>query len=320
MATLIWLGADMLIGNYSVLSKTPGRWIGGGAIGQGMNRGDFNKTSMARAVFTNANWDKLSGLPDGYRPPYAWMLPLLAGGLSSRGNISGQGSATISMAGGLNAEAALSGAGDMSATGALIVSLVASLSGSGDITNASAIAFLNLAASLAGSGDLSGAVTAIAHAAAEVAGSGDVNSTISALGTLAATIVVTGTGLTTSNVGAAVWAALAASNNVAGTMGEKLNDAGSAQNPWTEALPGAYVAGTAGYIVGNILDLIGERLVEGGLSQDEVSRIMLAALAGKREGLGTATEQYMAQDGTTPRITLTGFDASGNGTPAVDGS
>ena len=311
----------MLIGNYSVLSKTPGRWIGGGAIGQGMNRGDFNKTSMARAVFTNANWDKLSGLPDGYRPPYAWMLPLLAGGLSSRGNISGQGSATISMAGGLNAEAALSGAGDMSATGALIVSLVASLSGSGDITNASAIAFLNLAASLAGSGDLSGAVTAIAHAAAEVAGSGDVNSTISALGTLAATIVVTGTGLTTSNVGAAVWSALAASNNVAGTMGEKLNDAGSASNPWTEALPGAYLEGTAGYIVGNILDLIGSRLIENGLTQDEVTRIMLAALAGRSERPTTETAVFFGQDGSTQRIAAEVVPITGERTTViVDGS
>jgi hypothetical protein len=33
-------------------------------------------------------------------------------------------------------------------------------------------------------------------------------------------------------------------------MGEKLNDAGAASNPWTEALPGAYSEGTAGKIIG----------------------------------------------------------------------
>jgi hypothetical protein len=34
-------------------------------------------------------------------------------------------------------------------------------------------------------------------------------------------------------------------------------------------------------------------------------------LAGKTVGIGTATEQYMAQDGTTPRIAAE-FDAQGN--------
>jgi hypothetical protein len=37
-------------------------------------------------------------------------------------------------------------------------------------------------------------------------------------------------------------------------MGEKLNDAGSAANPWTENLPGSYIPGQAGYIVGTNLD------------------------------------------------------------------
>ena len=40
-----------------------------------------------------------------------------------------------------------------------------------------------------------------------------------------------------------VWNALAASYNATGTMGEKMNDAGSASNPWTEVLEGAYTAG-----------------------------------------------------------------------------
>jgi hypothetical protein len=56
-----------------------------------------------------------------------------------------------------------------------------------------------------------------------------------------------------------------------------------------------------------------------GLSAEEMMRVMLAALAGKRQGLGTATEEYMAQDGITPRITLTP-DVSGNGTPVLNGA
>ena len=60
------------------------------------------------------------------------------------------------------------------------------------------------------------------------------------------------------------------------------------------------------------------KVIESGLTSEEILRVALAALAGKRQGLGTATEQYMAQDGTTPRITLTP-DAYGNGTPTLNG-
>ncbi len=56
-----------------------------------------------------------------------------------------------------------------------------------------------------------------------------------------------------------------------------------------------------------------------GLTAEQIMRVMLAALAGKRQGLGTATEEYMAQDGVTPRITLTA-DAEGNGTPIINGA
>lgn len=59
--------------------------------------------------------------------------------------------------------------------------------------------------------------------------------------------------------------------------------------------------------------------LEGALSAEETLRILLAALAGKREGIGTATERYYGQDGVTPRITLTP-DQHGNGAPVVDGA
>jgi hypothetical protein len=56
-----------------------------------------------------------------------------------------------------------------------------------------------------------------------------------------------------------------------------------------------------------------------GLTAEEIMRITLAALAGKRQGLGTATETYLAQDGVTPRITLTP-DVNGNGVPTLNGA
>ena len=60
-------------------------------------------------------------------------------------------------------------------------------------------------------------------------------------------------------------------------------------------------------------------IIEGALTAEAVQRISLAALAGKRAGMGTATEQYFGQDGTTPRVTLEA-DASGNGTPLLNGA
>ena len=66
----------------------------------------------------------------------------------------------------------------------------------------------------------------------------------------------------------------------------------------------------------DIIDGTWSKALEG-LTAEQMMRVMLAALAGKREGLGTATEQYMARDGVTPRITLTP-DANGNGTPTVN--
>jgi len=46
-----------------------------------------------------------------------------------------------------------------------------------------------------------------------------------------------------------VWDESAASHNTAGTMGNKLNAAASAGDPWTTALPASYGAGTAGFIL-----------------------------------------------------------------------
>ena len=45
-----------------------------------------------------------------------------------------------------------------------------------------------------------------------------------------------------------------ASHQTPGTAGKKLDDAGAAADPWSTALPGAYGAGTAGYIIGTNLD------------------------------------------------------------------
>lgn len=189
----------MLIGNYSILYKLPLRYFGG-ATGQGYDLAGRSQPGMNMGRFSADAWDSKSGAPDGYRPPYTWVLPITAGGLSARNNLVGAGDLTAAVAGGVNGEATLAGVGSLTGTGALIISMVAALTGSGTISSANAIAFLNLAAALAGAGDLAGAATAIGHAAAALTGDGDASATATALGTLAASITVTGDLLTSANI------------------------------------------------------------------------------------------------------------------------
>lgn len=231
-----------------------GAGVSNGAYPSSLSANFARTAAMRNITAGNGITDETVGIPYGYRAPGAWMLPQKAGALSSHNVIAGAGAiADLNLAGGLNAEAALAGSGDLTGIGALIVSLVAALTGSGTISSATAQAFLNLAATLAGSGDLDGALTALAHAAAELSGDGDAAATATALGTMAASITVSGDLLTSTNVGAAVWSALAAANNEAGTMGNKLNSAASAGDPWGTTLPGAYGAGTGGFILGTYL-------------------------------------------------------------------
>lgn len=285
----------MLIGNYSVLAKTPGRWIGGGAIGLGMNRGDFNKTSMSRGVFNATDWEPKSGLPDGYRIPYAWVMPQTAGGLSTRNSVTGTGTISTTALAVRLAQANLTGSGDLTAIGGLIVQLIADIAGSGEISDADLKAFLQAVASIGGSGGISSAqATGLGQLIAAMTGLGTVDATLTGTGELTADLVVTGTGLTTGNVGAAVWAAIASANNTAGTMGEKLNDAGSASNPWTEVIEAGYTAA-------------------------EILRILAAHAAGAATGLEGANPQFTGLDGSTVRIDGT-YSAGTRTIDALDGS
>lgn len=83
--------------------------------------------------------------------------------------------------------------------------------------------------------------------------SGRIDASVGAM----ATDVITATALAASAVNEIadqVWDELIAGHLGAGSTGAALNAAGSAGDPWTTPLPGAYGAGTAGNIIGNNLD------------------------------------------------------------------
>ena len=168
----------------------------------------------------------LVSLPSGNRHPSAWMMPQKPGALASRNLITGTGSAAAAALAVKLAAADLTGSGSLEAVGGLIVQLIADIAGSGGISEADLKAFLQAVASIGGSGGISEAqATGLGELVAAITGLGLVDTTLTGTGELSADLVVTGAGLTTGNVGAAVWAAIAIANNTPETMGQKLNSA-----------------------------------------------------------------------------------------------
>lgn len=238
-----------------------------------------------------------ASLPEGCRHPHVWMMPQKAGRLASRNNATGTGTISANAWAVRLGEADLTGSGGItSAIGGLIVQLVATITGSGTVTNADVKAFLAAVASLTGTGGVSGAAaTGLGALLSALTGTGTAaGSTATGIGELEADIVAYGD-LTPEGLRDAVWNALAASYNATGTMGEKLNDAGSASNPWTE-------------------------VIESGYTAEQILRLIASAVAGKVSGAETSNILFTGLDGTTTRIDAT-VDTNGNRTSiTLDGS
>jgi hypothetical protein len=76
----------------------------------------------------------------------------------------------------------------------------------------------------------------------------------------------------------------------------------------------------ASFTLDQIRDAVWAKLLEGSVSADAVMRIMLAALSGQTEGIGTLLERYKSLDGGKARI-IANFDEQGNRTSVtLDGA
>lgn len=285
-----------LLGNYSVLQKSPAKYLTG-TVGFG-DRSNFNKPGMMRGRGTSSVW-QYDAQPSGFYAGRAYFPPVKAGRIVSRNVIKVQATASGAMGKPASATASLA---------------VVSYASGGLIAGGVAVCSFNIssAASIAGlaAGRATGQVRVNASAAIGASAFGIASSVVRvnafarpyALGYMKAS-TLDSTVLTAKAISTEVWAALAANNNTAGTMGQKLNSAASGGVDYA-----ALAAAVASHVI------------EGGVSLEAALRIMLAPLAGKAVGMGTATEVYMKQDGVTPRLTV-GFDAAGNRTSvAVDAS
>ena len=243
-----------LLGNYNVFLKCPVTNTGGdstsGIVGL---RSNWNVPGVSRNRFYGDNWlagtaDRF-GVPSAYSSPYAWTLPPHSGGIGSNIGLQGIGTITGSGALGINIDATMAGSGDISSANlGLILSAVATLSGIGGLS-ADILGKLDGAATLAGSGDFSGSLGALAGAVATLAGTGSMTGSTTALANISADIFVNSGTATTVEIVDAVWNSLAVDYNTSGTMGNKLNGAGSAGDPWTTDLDSYTTPGTAGALL-----------------------------------------------------------------------
>jgi hypothetical protein len=190
-----------------------------------------------------------SSFNNGYIPPYTWVLSPKAGGLSSVNEINGDGELTItSLSLGKALASTIAGSGTLdNASLSLVTSMAAAIAGSGTLS-ASMKGVVNVACTLAGSGDLSGAMGALAYCVATLAGTGSISSDMRGKLYMQASIYVNQSQAEVEDF----WNATASQNNNPGTMGEKLNDAGSASNPWADT--SSYGAGTKGALLEQIAD------------------------------------------------------------------
>lgn len=216
----------------------------------------FIMPDMASAVLqTAAN-------PPGHYLSRVYHPPIIVGEMAMRTD--GEGDLTGDLLPSRSMAIDLTGSGDLDATAALVISMLCAMTGSGTLT-AAIEGRLAMSIDFTGSGDLDAAMQGIASMAADLSGTGDLDATIAAYGNMAIDIVVTGSGLSTANVGAAVWSALQAQINNPGTAGAALLAAGSAGDPWSTALPGAYGAGTAGAMLSALIN---------GMTPDQVAQLL----------------------------------------------
>lgn len=190
-----------LLGNYTSLNSNVGNSIGSFSNNYGRLKVSRMMTFyIGDAVVTNIT-DKSSFI-NGYTPPYTWHLAPKAGGMSMQINASG--SITLSLTPQYPTSIDMTGSGSLSADASLVIGMLCAMLGSGTLT-ADIVGVANATASMTGSGDFEADISAFGNMVASLVGEGSLTAGIGAIANMSIDITVTGTGLTTANVGNAVF-------------------------------------------------------------------------------------------------------------------
>lgn len=274
-----------LIGNRSVLNKSPGRFLNAGV---GTFRSEFSKHGMRRS----AAYSSLSAVPNGHLSPSAWVLPRTSGGMSSInfttamvsgsglavGGVTTTGTSSITLAF-ADAFGELIASGGGTATFSLTSNnplLTASINGTGTAVATFSTNTPTLGALADGSGEV--AITLTATNSGRMPANDD-----SPLRTGTATLTLTGA-LVPYAIG-----------SMEGTTEEAgLSNAGIANSVWG-------------------------KVIEAGFTADQILRLLAAHAAGSATGLEGSNPQFTGLDGVTLRID--GAYVAGTRTiDALDGS
>lgn len=178
------------------------------------------------------------GIPMGYLHPGAWILPQKPGNLSSHNNARGEASCAATafwtMRGSVAGVSAVNGSGYVVAQG----------SGAAD-----------------GISTVGGVLGGFAWCAGIIYGIAIASMNSYATGSLSGHIYVNQSEATVEQIVDGVWDCDAVDHDISGTMGEAVNAAGTAGDPWSTTLPGAYTPGQAGYMFGQIYTYVTGKLL-----------------------------------------------------------
>jgi hypothetical protein len=248
----------MILGNIDQASFNPYRKLGHFSI-----QNNFQPSTWYLAYFpdtTSASTMSKACFPSGTQPPYSWLLAPKGGELSSTTQISGSGTLVSNQSNGINILADLDGSGDISnASLSLVTSMIAALAGVGSFEG-SMVGIVQLESDLAGTGSIEGALSMLSGLSATLAGVGTLAAAMRGDMFMEADIYVNQSEATVQQIVDGVWEAVALDHDTAGTMGEKMNDAGSAGDPWSTDLDPYTTAGTAGKIVKQIKSMTAAQL------------------------------------------------------------
>lgn len=198
--------------------------------------------------------------------------------------ILGDATLTGDLHGGKLATASLAGTSSLSANGSARAPATAALAGTSTLSGAM-VGRGAMVAALAGTSSLTAGLEALARMVAALVGTSTLTAETAAYASMSASIEAC-SGLTAGEVAAAVWESIAAAYDTPGTMGQLLNDAGAAGNPWNTEIENNYTA-------------------------EELMRLLSAVLAGKLSGSGTGTIVFRDVNDTVDRVVAT-VDNLGN--------
>lgn len=220
-----------ILANYAFRNSNPGRDLGG-------ITDSYKAIKPTTMMLTNLQDDikndfSKSSIFEGTSPPYSYVLSLDTFNLSSSYT-----KASLSSSGNLVGGKPASGSSTITFTTTATGGLIVSGSGSASITLSATGTVLSVA-SASGSATITLSGSALIGALAGVAGTSSITltptATITAIGYLQG-LASNESEFSPDALARAIWDALRADYNVAGSMGETMNNLGAGANPWSALL------------------------------------------------------------------------------------